>query len=207
MAPFLFLFFFINLVYIGFFEGHSGSLIITIKGFDKILPSTYELAVVDKETLSILFKCKVRQHGKQRDRFHSEFKVPVTDFKLLLRGKTQMRIPFQRLSHVIKPSYAFVHHLSAPRGYEVSHTSSNPMIFAVHTYLRRERFDISVYPKDAVVRQSKYATVIPGRASLFIIRFKAAKAAKIGNRQNCIVTVTGKTSGLTAKIHISHNVV
>ena len=179
-------------------------MIVTINGFERISSSSLKLFVVDNTDLSVLGKCVLEQHGKRPNRFLTTFKIPKGNFSLLLSGKTTKNIPFRRVSHVIKTKPYLVHVLSSPRGMQLSLTTSVPYIFAVHTYLHREIVDIKVSPRDAVIRQPRYATVIPGRASLFILRFKAGKAAKVGAMQHSIVRATGRISGLTAHAIVSH---
>jgi len=184
-------------------KGSSGDIVVTIHGLEKVLASSIELAVLNKDDLSTLGKCVLKHHGKQRNRFISKLKVPQSDFKLVLRGKTASNKLIHRLSPTIKPSHILLDLFAAPRGFAVSHTKSTPVIFFLHTYLpHRERFRIEVHPKESIVGMLGHATGVPGRASLFIVRFKATKAVKKHQLQNCVVTVIGNISGLRASKHV-----
>ena len=190
-------------MYFLFHSGSSGDIIVTIHGLEKVLVSSIELAVLNKDDLSTLGKRVLKRHGKQRNRFISKLKVPQSDFKLVLKGKTTNNKLFHRLSPTIKPNHLLLDLFAAPRGFVVSHTTSTPVIFFLHNYLpHRERFRIEVHPKESIVGRLGHATGVPGRASLFIVRFKAAKSGRKGQLQNCVVTVIGKNKELRASKHL-----
>ena len=183
------------------FSGHQTTSLITINGHGKTIPSSLELQIVTKDDLSVLKRCTLRQKAKQAERFTAQFKVPNGHFRIILKGKTKDHIPFQRLwAQTIKPQKALIHIFAAPKGRTVSSASShvNSMIFAAHTFANTERFSVDVHPKDAVAQGSGDLTIVPGRASLFIIKLKATKEAKKGQLLHCIVSVTGKKSGIKA---------
>ena len=144
----------------------------------------------------------VRPAGKSGAHFSASFPTPTVPFKLQLRGKTKGNFDFERNSQsTVLPSHVVVRILYARNDFTVPKAGYEFAMFFVYNSGATENFDFKV--KDTSNLKAEYNSKSPvrvyqGRLRTISVRFTATPSAVPGATENVLVTVTGRTSKVSA---------
>ncbi|KAL9960335.1 hypothetical protein ACROYT_G033781 [Oculina patagonica] len=180
--------------------GETARVILIVTEADKLDAMSLDVDLLSKDGNS-LGKASAKPVGTSGAHFSASFTPPLVPFRLVLKGKTKKGNKFERSSHsIVTPSNVLIRVLYAKEEYTVPAKGNGYVMFIVYNNGPSEVFDVNVKDtekfKASLLRPT--ITVRKGRTSFFSVSFTAKSPATPGGTDAVLVTVTGKTSKVTA---------
>lgn len=188
------------LILLSFFSGITAHVILIVRGAEKLQASTLQLYILGTDGRR-LRSTRLRKVGRDGVHFSASFPSPTEAFKMQIKGNTKRNFQFERSSQsTVEPSHVVVKVLYARNEFTAPKSSYEFAMFLIINTGITEEFDFKI--KETVnfeVRSSANTTMVyQNRQAVISVRFFAKRSAVPGNAEDLLVTVTGKTSRVTA---------
>ena len=176
-----------------------------MRGAEKLQSSTLQLYILGTDGRR-LHSTRLRRVGRDGVHFSASFPTPEVPFKMQIKGNTKRNFQFERSSQsTVERRHVFVKVLYARNEFTAPKSGYEFAIFLIINSGATEEFDFKI--KETVnfeVRTSANTTMVyQNRQAVISVRFFAKRSAVPGNAEDLLVTVTGKTSGVTASEIVS----
>lgn len=173
---------------------------------DKVQAASLNLDILTEDGSEVLQTATIRAVGKGGAHFAASFATPTVPFKLQLRGKTKKNFDFERNSQsIVRPSHVVVRVLYARNELTVAKSGYEFAMFFAYNTGADEKFEFKI--KDTSNFKAQYSRssvrIYQNRLVFFPVRFTATPSAVSGTAENVLVTVTGKTSNVSASYVVS----
>ena len=176
-----------------------------MRGAEKLQSSTLQLYILGTDGRR-LHSTRLRRVGRDGVHFSASFPTPEVPFEMQIKGNTKRNFQFERSSQItVEPRHVLVKVLYARNEFTAPKSGYEFAIFLIINSGATEEFDFKI--KETVnfeVRTSAHTTMVyQNRQAVISVRFFAKRSAVPGNAEDLLVTVTGKTSGVTASEIVS----
>lgn len=193
------------LILYSFFSGITAHVILIVSGAEKLQPSTLQLYILGTDGRR-LRSTRLQKVGRDGVHFSASFATPEVPFKMQIKGNTKRDVQFERSSQsTVEPNHVVVKVLYARNEFTAPKSGYEFAMFLIINSGATEEFDFKI--KETVnfeVRTSANTTMVyQYRQAVISVRFFAKRSAVPGNAEDLLVTVTGKTSGVTASEIVS----
>ena len=185
--------------------GKLAHVILIVRATDKIQPASLSLNIVGEDG-EVLNTTSVIPVGTSGAHFSATFSTPSVPFKLQLQGRTKGNFNFQRNSQsTVTPRHVVVKVLYARNEFTVPISGYEFTIFFAYNTGPTEVFDFKVRSTTNFEAQSSRssARIYRDRMAFFSVRFTATPSAVRGAADRMLVTVTGRTTRVTASYLVS----
>lgn len=185
--------------------GKPAHVILIVRAVNKIQPASLNLDIVEEDG-KVLSTASVLPVGTSGAHFSATFSTPTVPFKLQLKGKTKKNFDFERNSqHTVTPSHVVVKVLYARNEFTVPKSGNEFTMFFAYNTGATEVFDFKVKSTSNFKAQSSRssARIYRDRLAFFSARFTATPSAVRGAADRVLVTVTGRTTHVTASYLVS----